>query len=107
MKEISPVEAKEWLAGTGNVRIIDCREEDEFKICKLPKAELICLSTFGYDAPEKLPDKLQPILVYCHHGMRSQTAAQFLVKRGYTNVASLKGGIEKWSTDVDSSVPRY
>lgn len=93
--------------GTQSIRLVDCREEDEFALCRLGGAELIPLSRFAEIAPSALTDESRPIVVYCHHGMRSLNATQYLRERGIPNVWSLAGGIERWSTEIDSSVPRY
>jgi monothiol glutaredoxin len=47
------------------------------------------------------------LVLHCHHGGRSQAAAEHFRSRGFTNVHNLVGGIDAWSTDVDPSVPRY
>ncbi len=86
---------------------VDCREEDEFAHCRLPSARLIPLSTFAESATSVLPDPAQPIVVYCHHGMRSQQAALFLRQKGYRRTFSMRGGIDAWSCEIDSEVPRY
>jgi monothiol glutaredoxin len=52
-------------------------------------------------------DRSTPIAFHCHHGIRSQAAAEQLLAEGFRNVFNLKGGIEAWSQDVDPSVPRY
>ena len=44
---------------------------------------------------------------YCHHGIRSQLAAEFLLRQGFEHVQNLVGGIDAWSVDVDASIPRY
>ncbi len=106
VSEVSPEEAARLLAQKA-IRLIDCREEDEFALCKIPGAELISLSTFAYVAPERLTNKAEPILIYCHHGMRSMTAAQYLDKRGYQNVSSLAGGIDAYARLIDPTIPRY
>lgn len=41
-------------------------------------------------------DKSQPILVYCYHGISSQSVAQHLVEQGFSEVYSLIGGFETW-----------
>ena len=90
------------------VRLIDCREDDEFAICKIGGATLTPLSKFPdstlplLEAPGELP-----LVVYCHHGMRSQHAALFLRDRGLKNTYSLAGGIDAWSAQIDPTVPRY
>jgi adenylyltransferase/sulfurtransferase len=47
------------------------------------------------------------VVAYCHHGIRSLSAANFLEQQGVTPVFSLAGGIDAWSLQVDSKVPRY
>ena len=47
----------------------------------------------------------QPVVVVCHHGMRSLQVAHFLAAQGYADVANLTGGIDAWSRSVDPTVP--
>ena len=49
----------------------------------------------------------QPIVVYCHHGVRSLYVTVALRRLGFQDVRSLAGGIDLWSRDIDASVPRY
>lgn len=103
---ISPPEAKN-LIESNSVRLIDCREADEYAICKIDHAELVPFSNFFHEVPLKLPNKHQKILIYCHHGMRSLRAAEYLAQLGYTDVHSLHGGIEAWSQEIDPAIPQY
>jgi rhodanese-related sulfurtransferase len=48
-----------------------------------------------------------PIVVICHHGMRSMQCAQFLSNQGFDHLINLSGGIDAWSARVDPSVPQY
>ncbi len=48
-----------------------------------------------------------PIVFQCHHGMRSQAAAEYFLGAGFRRLYNLIGGIEAWSRDVDPAVPRY
>jgi monothiol glutaredoxin len=53
-------------------------------------------------------DRNTTILFHCHHGIRSQSAAEyFLHEKGFRNLYNLRGGIDAWSQLVDPSVPRY
>ncbi len=52
-------------------------------------------------------DRLQSIVCYCHHGMRSQQVVAFLQRQGFDSVYNLAGGIDAWSLQVDPGVPRY
>lgn len=107
--EVSPEELHDLLKRPGprDFRLIDVREQDEFDICRLDWAELIPLSQFAEQAPLRLVDKDKPIVVYCHHGMRSQHAAEWLKNLGYENVYNLTGGIEAWADRVEPGMRRY
>ncbi len=103
---ITPQELKERLAKGKDFRLVDVREPDEWALGRLPEAELIPLSQFQKLAPEQLsPD--EKIVLYCHHGVRSGRAQDFLKAQGYEDVLNLVGGIDAWSVQVDPSVPRY
>ncbi|EYF08069.1 Grx4 family monothiol glutaredoxin [Chondromyces apiculatus] len=47
------------------------------------------------------------LVFHCHHGGRSQAAAEHFLGQGFRNVFNLKGGIDAWSQTVDPSIPRY
>ena len=47
------------------------------------------------------------LVFHCHHGGRSQAAADHYLKHGFTTVYNVAGGIDAWSSDVDPTVPRY
>ncbi|MFN7914741.1 MAG: rhodanese-like domain-containing protein [Vicinamibacterales bacterium] len=52
-------------------------------------------------------DRNTALVLQCHHGIRSQAAAEFCVRQGFTRVYNLVGGIDAWSLAVDPLVPRY
>ena len=109
--EISVEETARLLgenSGDHAIRLIDCREEDEFALCRIPGAELIPLSRFPEEARNRLlSDQARPVVVYCHHGMRSLQATNYLRQLGLDQVWSMAGGINAWSLEVDPEVPRY
>jgi len=94
-----------------SMRLIDCREDDEFAFNRIEGAQLIPLSQFAELAPLKLIGNDEadaaPVVIYCHHGMRSLQATHFLRQRGLKKVWSMAGGIDAWSQQVDTEVPRY
>ena len=49
----------------------------------------------------------QDVILVCHHGSRSQQAALFLARNGFSRVYNLRGGVEAWALEVDPSMPRY
>lgn len=109
--EVSVADAARLLAAgaadTTGLHVVDCRDPEEFAFNRLPGAELLSLSLLAAEAPGRLPDKAAPILVYCHHGMRSARAAVMLRQMGYEKAQSVAGGIDAWSREVDPTVPRY
>ena len=111
--EITPAQVSQIRSDeeAPSFRLVDCREEDEFALCKIEGAELIPLSRFGELAYGLLApaegEAETPVIVYCHHGMRSLHATQFLREKGLQKVWSMSGGIDLWSAEIDSSVPRY
>jgi monothiol glutaredoxin len=48
-----------------------------------------------------------PLAFHCHHGGRSQAAAEHFAGLGFSNVSNVVGGIDAWSLEVDTEVPRY
>ena len=112
--EISVHDAAEHLSDgesdstAPKVRWIDCREEDEHAICRIEDATLIPLSNFAVAMEQALPeDKDLPIIVYCHHGMRSLQATNFLRQKGHSHVWSMAGGIDLWAQEIDGDMTRY
>ena len=48
-----------------------------------------------------------PLVVFCHHGIRSLQVAGWLRSQGLEDAASMAGGIDRWSLEIDPTVPRY
>ena len=73
----------------------------------LPGSRLLPLDQLAARAAEVDPPAGIPVVVYCHHGIRSRSGAALLEHLGWPDVVSLAGGIDAWSLDVDPRVPRY
>jgi rhodanese-related sulfurtransferase len=83
------------------------REPEEYAICRIGESPLIPLGDLAGRVHEiDVPDDAL-IVVYCHHGVRSITGVAILQNAGIMNAASMTGGIDAWSTIVDTTVPRY
>lgn len=89
------------------IYLVDVRQPNEYEYCHLPDSQLIPLSELPSRVDEVDPPEGSLVVVYCHHGVRSLSGAAILQQAGFSNVASLAGGIEAWSLRVDSSVARY
>lgn len=107
--EIDVAQVSDLLAlpDSGGIRLVDCREDDEWQVCHLEGAELIPLTRFGELARQRLKDANQRVIIYCHHGMRSQRAALFLRELGFDKVQSMRGGIDLWADQIDPAMPKY
>ena len=104
VRQIDVQELKALLDAGGPLELWDVRSESEWRTAKIEGARL--LDQAGVDHIEGL-DRSTPLVFHCHHGIRSQSAGQHFVAKGFTNVCNVVGGIEAWSLLVDSSVPRY
>lgn len=114
-EEVSALQVAARLGGdrTG-VRLLDCREDDEFAFNRIAGATHVPLSRWAERAPALLEAGADgdhggtlPLVVYCHHGMRSLQAVRWLRAHGMDACFSLAGGIEAWSNEIDPAVPRY
>ena len=87
---------------------IDVREPEEVRITSIHGAELIPMRSVpaALSKLESLADEA-PLVVFCHHGVRSMQVVNWLREQGVAGCQSMAGGIDRWSADVDSAVPRY
>ena len=106
--EVTPLEVKARMDAGEELCLIDVREIAEFNAAKIETANLVPMDT--------VPPNLQmlegqadqtPLIVFCHHGMRSLQVVNWLRKQGLEKCQSMAGGIDRWSIEVDQAVPRY
>ncbi|MEP6664024.1 MAG: rhodanese-like domain-containing protein, partial [Verrucomicrobiota bacterium] len=83
------------------------REEEEHHFVALPNSTLIPLGELSSRLDEIESWLDEEIVVYCHHGIRSLNAIAQLKHSGFTKLQNLVGGIDRWVTEVDPSLPRY
>jgi len=102
--EITARETAELLKG-GKIKLVDVRTPEEFAIASVPGSVLVDQS-LAQEIMQSWP-KDTAIVTMCHHGMRSLDAAAYLRGHGFTNAKSMSGGIDAWSLQIDSSIPRY
>ena len=103
--EIAAVEVKQRLDRGDKLLLVDVREPHEQALCRIEGAVLIPMGAIPANL-QKL-DIDDPVVCYCHHGLRSLDVANWLRAQGVSNAKSLAGGIERWSTEIDPKVPRY
>lgn len=114
--QIRPADFDAWrqradASPTGHVRVrlLDVREPWEVQLAS------VVVDDFDLTAIPmgSIPDRLDELdveatwICLCHHGVRSQRVAEFLLRQGFAKVSNLAGGIDAWSLERDPSVPRY
>lgn len=103
--QIQPADLQRALDAGVPVVLLDVRQPDEYALCALPNSVLIPLGELAGRVDE-VPADGTPVVVYCHHGVRSLSGAAILRAAGL-EALSLAGGIDRWSLSVDPAVPRY
>jgi adenylyltransferase/sulfurtransferase len=107
VQQIQVQELADKLRAGDPVLLLDVRQPWEHETAALPDSLLIPLNELPARLGEVRPPDGALVVVYCHHGVRSLSGAAFLQRAGLTNVASLAGGIDAWSVEIDPTVPRY
>lgn len=114
VQQISAIELDELLKSPTEVLLLDVRQQDErdYAAINTPQAAADLFIPLGelqarVAEVEEAKHANAFLVVYCHHGVRSQAAANWLAGRGLENVVNLEGGIDAWSIQVDQTVKRY
>lgn len=107
--QIRPSQLTAWLSTHPGAVVLDVREPWELETASV-KADgftLLCIPMNAIPARLAELNSEHPVACLCHHGGRSMQVANYLAHSGFSHVANIAGGINAWSSEVDSSVPRY
>jgi monothiol glutaredoxin len=104
VQQLSAPELKQMIDSGEPFEFVDVRSEDERAFSRIEGSRLL---DQAYHDDLLTRDRNTPIVFQCHHGIRSQGAAEYFLQRGFRNLYNLQGGIDAWSQLVDPSVPRY
>lgn len=85
--------------------LLDVREPSEVATCAVAGSRHIPMRQIQENLPNLPRD--QPILVMCHHGVRSMRVTQFLRANGFAHVTNVAGGIDAWAQQIDPTLARY
>jgi rhodanese-related sulfurtransferase len=105
--EVDVATVEQWLDARPDVALVDCREPAEFQTASIAGATLIPMSRWAEAGPQLEELRGKHVVVHCHHGGRSLRVAQWLRANGFPDAQSMAGGIDAWSQEIDTSVPRY
>ena len=108
--QVRPPDLSAWLkAQNAPPVVLDVREPAELRAASVSAEGFELVAIPMNDIPARLAelDPEHAIACLCHHGARSQRVALFLAQHGFDKVANIAGGIEAWSIEHDTGVPRY
>jgi molybdopterin/thiamine biosynthesis adenylyltransferase/rhodanese-related sulfurtransferase len=97
VREVTTAEAE--LVAEAGATLIDCREDSEWEQGHISGAVHLSKSYIEQDIEGLVPDRSQPVVVYCAGGIRSLFAAETLVDMGYQDVVSMNGGFQAWKSE--------
>ncbi|MFZ5854588.1 MAG: molybdopterin-synthase adenylyltransferase MoeB [Chloroflexota bacterium] len=98
IRELSPGEVERLREASPGLVLIDCRETDEWEQGFIPGAIHLPRGYIELNVEAMVPDRSQPVVVYCAQGIRSAFAAKTLQEMGYADVASMSGGFQQWKS---------
>ena len=104
IRQLSASELKSMMDTGASFELVDVRTEDERAVAAIDGARLLDKAYHDYLLGL---DRDRPMVFQCHHGIRSQSAAEYFLQHGFRNLYNLRGGIDDWSRHVDPSVTRY
>jgi rhodanese-related sulfurtransferase len=96
IREVTVEQTRERIAADPTVKLIDVREDDEWKAGHAAGAYHLGKGIIERDIEEQVPDKSTELVLYCGGGYRSALAADVLREMGYTKAFSMAGGWKAW-----------
>ncbi len=103
--EIEAETLRELRDSGDHIQLVDIRDDWERKICSLSGTIDIPMPRLPNELDRLSPDT--PVIVLCHHGMRSMQAAAWLRQQGFAGAVSVSGGIDAWARQIDPTLARY
>jgi monothiol glutaredoxin len=104
VSQLSVQELRALMDSGAELHLYDVRTPEEQRKARIAGSTLVDARVAA--EIEKLPRDAR-LVFHCHHGGRSQAAAEHFAALGFSNVHNLAGGIDAWSREVDPSIPRY
>lgn len=106
MEEITVQQLNRKKLNDESFFLLDVREPFEYQISNI-EGTLIPLDQLSGRLDEIEDKKDEEVIVMCRSGSRSAKATKLLQEKGFSNVKNLKGGVNEWAREIDSSLPVY
>jgi adenylyltransferase/sulfurtransferase len=107
VQEITVTELNDRMEAGNAPVLVDVREYYEADIADLPDVGQLRIPMAELLERFEEIDKGMEAVLYCRSGARSDRAARFLMRQGYTKIFNLKGGILAWGQEIDPDIPAY
>ena len=104
IRQLSAPDLQALIESGAAIELVDVRTDEERAVAVIDGSRLL---DQAYHDALLLRDRETALVFQCHHGIRSQNAAEYFRHQGFRNLYNLRGGIDAWSMLVDPSVPRY
>ena len=105
--EIQPADVQQLQQDGSPILLLDCRTSEERRLACIAQSTHIPMN----EVPERIDEldshKDNSVIVYCHGGKRSLAVTALLRTKGFEKAQSLSGGIDRWSQEIDASIPQY
>jgi rhodanese-related sulfurtransferase len=102
---LEPKQLARWCTENVPMRLLDIRTREEFEAARIEGAILFTQDIMN-EMLARWP-RSDLLVIYDHFGTKGLDAAAYFLGHGFTNVRTLRGGVDAWSQDVDSRVRRY
>ena len=102
---ISPADLKTLIDGEEAFILLDTRTREEFEAITLPGAQLMTQELQNSLFAEK--EQNQKVILIDHQGRSVLDHCAWFRGHGLSGTFGVDGGIDRYSIDVDSSIPRY
>jgi sulfur-carrier protein adenylyltransferase/sulfurtransferase len=107
IEEVDASETTRLLASDQPPTLVDVRERDEWDEGHIAGAVHVTRGNLESRIEQAVPNRDQPVVLYCASGNRSAFAAKTLEELGYSTVYSLAGGYTDWKRNgFPTELPR-
>jgi molybdopterin/thiamine biosynthesis adenylyltransferase/rhodanese-related sulfurtransferase len=94
-------------AGRADFVLVDIREPWERDVVAIDGSALVPMAQLLTDRARAVMEPGDRVILYCHHGVRSEYARDVLRDNGWTDVTHLAGGVDDWVRRIEPGKPRY